>query len=80
MDKKLFLGNLDKLNKVALNLAKDFLEEIGYNALLGLMNEMKCSKYPSKEKIRKKFEYDSIILDGHEFPCGLDCDSFSIYK
>ena len=82
MNKKLFLRNLNELNKVTSNIAKEFIKEIEYNGLLDLMNEMKCSKYPSKKKIRKKFDLESLNLDCNVLHCDLDVitDCFNNFK
>ena len=76
MNKTLFLGKLNELSNIAFNIAKNFVEELKNNGSLNLSNEINCLEYPFNKKKRKKFEYDSIIIDGHEFPCGVNVEVF----
>ena len=76
MNKTLFLGKLNELSNIAFNIAKNFVEELKNNGSLNLSNEINSLEYPFNKKRRKKFEYDSIIIDGYEFPCGVNVDNF----
>ena len=74
MEKTLFLGKLNELNQIASNIAKNYVEEQIKNDSLNLGYEINNLDYPFIKKIRKKFEYDFIIKDGNEIPCGVNVD------
>ena len=76
MEKSLFLGKLDKLNDIASNIAKDFVEEFISNNSLNIGYEINSLDIPFSKKSTKKFEYDYIIIDGNEIPCGVNDDEF----
>ena len=74
MEKTLFLGKLNELNQIASNIAKNYFEEQIKNYSLNLGYEINNLDYPFIKKRRKKFEYDFIIKDGNEIPCGVNVD------
>ena len=82
MNKELFLGDLNKLNEIAFGIAEDYFDKYINNDSIKNDNEqfdfttqVDNMENPSKEKCRKPFEYESIVIDGVEYPCGLNVDS-----
>ena len=78
MKKELFVGNLDLLNDKANEIVKTFVDENIKDGALELNdNQIDVLENPFKlKKISGKYEYESIIIDGIEYPCGLDVDSY----
>ena len=76
MKKSLFLGKLNELNDIASNITKNFVEEFKGNNSLNLGYEINSLNFPFSKKSTKKFEYDYIIIDGNEIPCGVNDDEF----
>ena len=78
MKKELFVGNLDLLNNKANEIVKTFVDEYIKDGALELNdNQIDVLENPFKQKKSSgKYEYESIIIDGIEYPCGLDVDSY----
>ena len=76
MKKSLFLGKLNELNDIASNITKNFDEEFKGNNSLNLGYEINSLNFLFSKKSTKKFEYDYIIIDGNEIPCGVNDDEF----
>ena len=80
MNPELFLGKLDRLKELAEEIAIKFASELTNNQSINTnLNEINYMEntFPLKEK--RKLDYEFIIIDGREFPCGLndDCDWIS---
>ena len=65
MNKELFLGDLKELNSLIQEIAKNFVND----------NQVNNMENPFEERERKPFDYEYVIIDGVEIPCGLNVDS-----
>ena len=77
MKKTLFLGKLDKLNELAEQIAIEFSDEIPNNKSLNTnLNQINYMENTFQMQEKRIFDFEFIIIDGKEFPCGLnvDCD------
>ena len=70
MNKELFLGDLKELNEKAQKIAEKFIYDCfqSNDNLFNLEN-------PFNEKERTPFDYEFVIINGIEIPCGLNVDS-----
>ena len=80
MDKSLFLGKLDRLNNIAGEIALDFSNRVVANHELLNQNQNQINHMENNINInrKRKFDYEYIMIDGKEFPCGIDVDNDSI--
>ena len=73
-NKELFLGDLKELNEKAQGIAEKFVNDYYqsndniFNSFIRVYN----LENSFNEKKRTPFEYEYIIIDGIEIPCGLN--------